>query len=315
MDKIISLITSVILTLSTVISLIPDIAGTVKSYSPESGDVKLSCVVMSDTHADGDPFRDRNDKLRRIFAGVSECERETDAILNIGDITNSGSASEYRNLKRIEKVYCRVKNTVACLGNHDSWNQSSDPDYAEAKRLFLGYIGSHGIQSEEVYYSTVINGYHFICLGTEDIDHEENLPVYSEKQLGWFDAELTAAKESGLPVFVLCHRPLAGHNGIQTSSVPQRVDEILKAHSSDGKPVVIFSGHCHSFTPECFERDGNLCYMNLPSIQYNDETEYECNDSGGLGFAMEVSGDRIVFRARNFITDKWIDGYRYEVNF
>jgi 3',5'-cyclic AMP phosphodiesterase CpdA len=315
MKQFAGVLTSIILTISTILSLIPDIIGAVKTYSPEKDGLKMNCVIVSDTHADADAFRDRTDILRNAFAGISECTADIDALLNIGDITNSGSASEYSNLKRLVDVYLRPSAVVACLGNHDSWNGSENPDYPEAKRLFLDYLGHYGIQSEEVYYSTVIKGYHFICLGTEGADHDEIRPVYSDKQLDWFDSELTKAEKSNLPVFVLCHRPLDGHNGWSGSEVPDRVDEILKAHSSYSKPIIFLSGHWHHFTPDCFERDGNICYLNLPSTEYNDETEYECNDNGGMGFTMELYENEVIFRARNFITDKWVDKYVFSIEF
>ena len=92
MKQFAGIISSVILTIGTVLSLIPDLIGAVKTYSPEKDGIKLNCVIVSDTHADGDAFRDRTDILRKAFAGISESTAEIDALLNIGDITNSGSS-------------------------------------------------------------------------------------------------------------------------------------------------------------------------------------------------------------------------------
>ena len=309
------LLLSIILTIGTVFSLIPNSLGTVKSYSPEDSGVILNCAVVSDTHADNNLFRDRTSILRNAYAGIGESTEKIDVLLNIGDITNSGTRREYRVQNRIEKRYIKAENTVACLGNHDSWNESADPDYDEAVRLFLNYLKKKDINTDKVYYSTVIKGYHFICLATESLDLHENTPVYSDTQLEWFDAELTKAEESGLPVFVLSHMPVNGHNGISSSALPARVGEILDSHSSYSKPILFFSGHYHDFTPNIFDSKGNVYYINLPSLEYNDDTEYDCNDKGGQGLTMEVYENRIVLRARNFITDKWADGYRLEIDF
>lgn len=315
MNTIIEFIISIFLTIQTVFSLVPNLAGKVESYSPEESGILLNCAIVSDTHADRNTFRDRSDILRRAYAGIGESSEDIDILLNIGDITNSGVRQDYRTQKRLEKIYINPKNTVACMGNHDSWHESADPDYDEAAKLFIKYIGSKGIESDTVYYSTVINGYHFICLATESLDLHEALPTYSEAQLRWFDSELTEAEKSELPVFVLSHRPVSGHNGVTSDALPAGIDEILQKHSSYDKPILFFSGHYHSFTPALFERSGNICYINVPSTEYNDETEGECNDCGGMGLTMEVYSGKIILKARNFIKDMFIDGYRYVIEF
>lgn len=307
---------SIILTIETIFSLVPNLFGSVTTYSPEESGIVLNCAVVSDTHADRNIFRDRTDRLRYAYAGIGESSEEIDVLLNIGDITNSGTRQDYRTQKRLEKTYIKAKHTVACMGNHDSWNESADPDYEEAARLFLKYIKSKGIESDKVYYSVEIDGYHFICLATEGLDLHESLPVYSAEQLKWFEDELNSAEESGLPIFVLSHKPVSGHNGISSSEgLPEEVNTILQSHSDYDKPILFFSGHYHDFTPNIFDSENNVYYINMPSTEYNDETEYECNDNGGMGVAMEVYGNKIVLKARNFIKDEWIDGYRFEIDF
>lgn len=315
MNAVLEYLISIILTIETVFSLTPNLFGTVKSYSPEEDGVILNCAVVSDTHADRNTFRDRTDILRKAYAGINESTEKIDVLLNIGDITNSGVRQDYRTQKRIEKKYIRAANTVACMGNHDSWNESSDPDYDEAAKQFLKYLKHNKIKSDKVYYSTVIDGYYFICLGTEKLDLHEELPLYSEEQLEWFDSKLTEAEKSGLPIFVLCHRPVAGRNGMSTSLLPMAVDEILQSHSDYDKPILFFSGHCHTFSPDNFDSENNIHYINLPSLEYNDDTEYQVTDKGGMGLTMEVYADKIIIKSRNFITDSWIDGYRYEIDF
>ena len=315
MNTVLEFIVSIIITLETIFSLTPNIFGQVKSYAPEGNGIILNCAVVSDTHADRNNFRDRTNNLRMAYAGIRESCEDIDVLLNIGDITNSGTRQDYATQKLLQKVYIKAKHTVACLGNHDSWNESADPDYPEAKRLFLKYLKHNGIESENVYYSEVIDGYYFICLGTEALDLHENLPVYSDEQLSWFSDTLDKATESGLPVFVLSHLPLSGHNGIGGSNLPSAVDDILKSHADYDKPILFFSGHCHTFSPAIFEQSGNVCYINMPSVEYNDETEYECNDKGGMGMTMEVYSNRIILKARNFIKDEWAENYRFVIEF
>lgn len=315
MEMVLEYILSILLTVQIIFSLGPNLFGQVKSYEPERDNVILNCAVVSDTHADRNYFRDRSDILRNAYAGINESSEKIDVLLNIGDITNSSNKLDYATELMLEKAYIRARNTVACMGNHDSWNESADPDYDEAARLFKSYLQHNRIKSEKVYYSTVIDGYYFICLATEALDLHGALPVYSDEQLEWFSNELDRAEESGLPIFVLCHRPIAGRNNMNTSLLPAAVDEILQNHSDYDKPILFFSGHCHTFSPAIFDSENNIYYINMPSLEYNDEVEYECNENGGMGVTMEVSEDSIVLKARNFIKDEWIDGYRFEIDF
>lgn len=315
MNIIIDYLVSIILTVETIFSLLPNMVIKTVSYSPEENDCLLNCAVVSDTHADTNIFRDRTDNLRKAYAGISKCGQKIDVVLNIGDITNSGSRKDYRTQKILEKVYLKSDYKVSCFGNHDSWNGSADPDYETAKNLFLKYLKSNGITSGSVYYSTVIKGYYFICLGTESLDLHDDLPLYSDEQFKWFDDQLTNAEKSGLPVFVLSHRPVSGKNAINDSVVPKEVENILQNHSSYDKPILFFSGHCHTFSPSIYDKENNIYYINLPSLEYNDESEYECNDKGGMGLTMEVYEDSIILKARNFIKDKFIDNYRFEIDY
>lgn len=307
-------ILSIFLTIGVIFGLVPDIIGGRTSYTPEDESIILSCAVVSDTHCDSNSFRDRNSNLRKAFAGINRGSVKTDVLLNVGDITNSGVEREYINLRRFISVYAKPAEVVACIGNHDSWHESADPDYERAKKLFIRYVNGNGIETDKVYYSVKIKGCLFIALGTEGLDIDGTAPIYSDEQVSWFDRQLTEGEKTGMPVFVLCHRPAPGHNGYSGSGcIPQSIEDVLRKHSDADNPIIYFSGHCHTFSQNCMEKAGNIYYVSLPSTQYNDETENECNDNGGMGFVMEVYSDRVILKARNFIKDKYIDGYRFEI--
>lgn len=316
MSAVTEILTSVLLTAATLFNLFPCMLGLgPKTYSPEEEGVKLNCAIVSDTHADGNPVRDRTNILRNTYAGIGRGTAKTDVLINAGDITNSGTAKEYRCMNRLIKTYVRPEYNVSCFGNHDSWHESADPDYGEAVRLFLKYLKKYGTDTDRVYYSKIIDGYYFICTGTESLDLDENAPTFSPEQLSWLDACLSEAVENGKPVFVLCHKPFRGYNGITYNYGTDGIRDIILKYKNSSVPVFVFSGHCHDFTPKCFESDGTVYFLNLPSTEYNDETEYECTELGGMGFVMEVYGHKVILRARNFIKDKFIDGYRFEVDF
>lgn len=315
MTAVFDYIISAFLTIGMFFNILPTILSPAPLYGPEEDGVLLNCVAVSDTHFDNNYFRDRTNIMRRVCLGIGKCSSDIDVLMNIGDITNSGSVNEYRHAKLITNTYVKPKNYVACMGNHDSWNGSADPDYDKAKSLFLKHLKDFDIQTDRVYYEKEVNGYHFICLGTEDLDIDGQLPLYSEEQLKWFDDTLAEAVKSQKPVFVLSHRPLQGHNGLTNDYyLPAETDSIMNKYATEKTPILFFSGHCHTFNQErAFDKGNNVYYLNLPSTEYNDSTIGEPNDKGGMGVVMEVYADKILIKYRDFISGQYIDGFRYEI--
>ncbi|MCQ2470647.1 MAG: metallophosphoesterase [Clostridia bacterium] len=315
MSAVLDYIVSMFVTISLLFNMLPAIMNHAPLYSPESEDVKLNCVVVSDTHFDNNYFRDRTDIMRKTYLGIGKCSEDIDVMMNLGDITNSGSKAEYRHANVITKTYVKPKNYVACIGNHDSWNGSADPDFDTALSLYFKHLKAFGIKTDKVYYSQEIEGYWFICLGSESIDIDDCPLNYSEEQLQWFNDTLAQAVQSEKPVFVLNHKPIAGHNGVEYDyGLPSEIEEIMNKYDTKESPVLYFSGHRHTFAPEnAFERDGDVYYLNLPSTEYNDDTIGTPNDNGGMGVTMEVYENKIVIKYRNFIKNEFVDGFRFEI--
>ena len=158
---------------------------------------------MSDLHADADPIRDRTDLLRQVLAGVGRNRPDADTLVMAGDLTNSGDLREYVNLLNCLNVWCRIRDRVPAIGNHDSWHHSDDPDYAKAERYFKAFCRMNGVRADKVYYAKRVNGVTFLVLGVEDCDFDD--PYLSQEQLDWFDRELRSACEDRAPVFVITH--------------------------------------------------------------------------------------------------------------
>lgn len=315
MAAVIDYIVAIFVTISMFFNMLPAIMNPAPFYSPEEENLVLNCVVVSDTHFDNNYFRDRTNILRKTYLGIGKGSADVDVLMNLGDITNSGSKAEYRHAKVITNTYVKPKNYVACLGNHDSWNGSADPDYETAVSLFFKHLNDFSIKTDKVYYSVQIDGYYFICLGTEGFDLDDIPPVYSAEQMQWFEETVAEAVKSNKPVFVLNHKPIAGHNGMEKDyKLPQELEKNMNKYASETSPVLYFSGHCHTFEQKnAFEKNDNVYYLNLPSTEYNDDTIGGANDKGGMGVVMEVYSDKIIIKYRNFISNQFIDGFRYEI--
>ena len=306
-------ILAVIITLNTIFSLLPGMMPTSKCYEAESpDDVLLNAVIAADLHTDAQASRDRTNILRKAFVGISKDKTDLDAVIFAGDNTNCGDEAEYANLRRLTSVYLKTDRIIPAMGNHDSWHHSDDPDYEKAEELFQDYCAHCGIDTDKNYYSTAVNGFYFIVLGTETIMH--NGSRISDVQAEWFDKTLGEACESGKPIFIICHQTLAGHNGIRSDdddagSIGKdsaKIEAILNKHAADSdNPIFFFSGHLHVLNDSTHEKNGNIHYVTLPSLEYT--------YGGGLGFVLEVYSDKVLLRCRNFITDCYVDHYEYSI--
>ena len=103
-----------------------------------------------------------------------------------------------------------AKKIILTIGNHDGWN---DDDFDAAINEY--YSAYKDICKREIntsYFSEVINGYYFICIGNEaDSGCEAQI---SDKQMDWFRNEIEKAAETKNPVFVFCHQSLNQRHGL-----------------------------------------------------------------------------------------------------
>lgn len=274
---------------------------------PES-DVLLNAVIIADIHTDGDPTRDRNNLIRQEFTGLTRYAGKTDALIMDGDITNCGDKKEYRHLRSMLRTYVKTKQLVPVMGNHDSWNQSEDPDFEEATRLFQKFCRFCKIKTDKNYYSIGIKGYKFIILGTEALSH--NQATFSDEQLKWLDTELASEAGNGKPVFVMCHQTLADKNGTvgigDGGSVGEQspeVEAIMKKYADDGMKILYTSGHMHDMGENSFQQDGNIYYLNLPAFQYD----------GGIGCSLKVYENKIQLQFVDYLNGTELEDYSFGI--
>lgn len=274
----------------------------------KEADVLLNAVVIADIHTDGDPTRDRNNLLRQEFTGLTRYAGKTDALIMDGDITNCGDRKEYINIKSMLRTYVKTGQLIPVMGNHDSWNQSSDPDFEEATRLFQKFCRFCKIKTDRNYYSIEVKGYKFIILGTEALSHDQ--ATFSDEQLGWLDSELAAEAGNGKPVFIMCHQTLEGKNGTSgpgdggcIGSQSPQVEAILKKYADNGMTLLYTSGHMHDMGTNSFQKDGNIYYLNLPAFQYD----------GGIGCSIKVYEDRIALQFVDYLNGTELEDYSFDI--
>ena len=289
-----------LVSISLIFSLLAQNIGVMPSHHAQ--DIRLKAVLISDIHADADFTRDRTNLMRQMFAALGRTQNDADTLVMSGDLTNSGDLREYINLINCLNVYCRIKDRVPEMGNHDSWHHSDDPDYEKAEKYFRMFCSWNGIKTDKVYYTKEVCGIPFIVLGVEAGDFDT--PYHSDEQMNWFEERLGEAVKGGKPVFVICHKPIE-----DMGDCAARMEQILAgAAENAAAPVIYVSGHCHEIGENTFAQPHErLIYLNLPSVLYTED--------GGLGFVAEVRDGEVTLTGMNFLEDRALEDYTYHITY
>ncbi len=284
---------------------------------------KLNMAIISDIHMTTENAR--ADILRFGLQDMQEFSSQLDALICSGDITDSGNTDQWDLVTDTFSGYTPAKNIILAQGNHDTWND--EDDYELSREIFIDYNKKiAGRDIENVYYTTKVNGYTFIVLGSES-DH--TAAYFSDTQLQWLDAQMKIASQDGLPIFVVSHWPINQTHGLpETWGVnvepdtggmgdqSAQIEEILKAYEN----VFLITGHVHNgltnssqesvFGYTSVESDGSFHSINLPSYMY---LIYKGRISNGTGFTVEVYDDAVELRARSFSSGVWYTDYNYTI--
>ncbi len=287
-------------------------------------DIKLSATIVSDTHIDEKHPVKIIPMYQLIRALKNAKSINADAFITVGDTTSRGSKINWDMTRScFRRVPDAAKKIILTIGNHDGWN---DDGFDSAINEY--YSAYKDICSRKIttpYFSEVINGYYFICIGTDsDSGCEAEL---SDEQMEWFSNEMDKAGKTEKPVFVFCHQSLNQRHGLPRTwdrvEDPNRplddggigarsdeVAEILKRY----KNVFYFSGHSHmglcgedmmkNEGYSTFEDEDGLTLINLPSLSCgNHHGEIQ---KLGIGLQLEVYEDRVILRPKSFISGRFI---------
>ncbi|WP_422659393.1 metallophosphoesterase [Paenibacillus sp. EC2-1] len=246
-------------------------------------------------------------KFERALSQLNNRAPHQDAFVIVGDLTNNGYAEEYdRNMEVFRKHKLPSAQPLIAIGNHDYWNGLPTE---EAQALFLEKTGMPSL-----YYHEVIQGYHFIVMGTEQHITPGH---FSLEQIAWLSEQLQTASADtpNRPIFVFMHQPLT--DTVYGSEEWGTVDN-LEAFMDALKPypqVITFSGHSHyplndprSIHQQYFTSVGtaSLSYMEVErgKLQGNLPPGHEQFCQGCL---VEVYEDQVVIHRLDFANEREID--------
>lgn len=272
-------------------------------------DICLSFAAIADTHLPDRITAQKN--LENVFKDIKNSKNKIDALLHAGDIADYGLKKEYT---RFFDVYMKYKNDVkifVTMGNHDArfFYRSASKIIRENTEKLL-QTDLHG----KMYYEYTVKGYTFVVLCTEKAELEK--AHITPEQIAFLDKTLEKATKDGKPCFVMCHQPFAFTHGLPqvwiNGDMGKQNDEV-RAVMEKYKNVFFINGHLHggvcSYVEEILNKENNTVSLSIPS--YRKENNFGIVDAG-VGYLCEVYPDKVVFRARNFLTGKYVFGdYSY----
>lgn len=303
-------------------------------------DCGVSFAAISDIHLRGDNKLIFQGMLELGLEDMARADDRLDAVAFVGDITDHGYIEQWDVFADAVSKYDFTDNKLIVVGNHDTWGPNRE-DFSNpvdgVKTTFIHYnkqIADRDIT--EMYYSTVINGYYFIALGSE---YDDTCAYLSDAQLSWFAAEMAKAAATGLPIFVFLHQPINGTHGLPLNwelNKDDPPDEGGIGDQSDGVLAILkkydnvfyISGHIHGgfkntysaigpdYTSVEYIKNDNgnpITLINLPSYMYFDFV-HGGHMANGCGWVIEAYADHVLIRARNFAAGSWIKVYDERVD-
>jgi 3',5'-cyclic-AMP phosphodiesterase len=286
-------------------------------------------AVISDIHVEA-WNKESHTKLRKALTDLGTNAPGQALVIN-GDLGN-GLPKDYETLGKLMQENPYPGQVVYTIGNHEfykawtdasgKWNEANFPNGETADASINRFLQFTGY--EKVYHDSWIGGYHFVFLGSEsyrqtDDSYAEDAWL-SENQLNWLEGVMAEGAEEGKPIFVFLHQPLpytvaGSYTDFNSRAVVQhdRLRELLSRYPQ----TVFFSGHSHweLGSPGTLIRDG-FTMVNTSSVL----TPYDTTDNPiaaeerkSEGIVVEVTGNTVQIKGRNFTAGDWIPEASYTV--
>ena len=286
-----------------------DVVYEVKTDNPivfeDSANVKLSMAIIADTHLPNRESAEVN--LANTFTDLANSPESFDAFMLAGDIADYGTKNEYKRFFRVLDNQKSVKHLFVTMGNHDAriFFKQNTKIVTKKTDEYLG-INSNG----KPYYSYDINGYTFVVICTEKRILEK--AYISKEQIAFLDRELGRGTKDGKPVFVMCHQPFAETHGLpevwKTGDMGEQNDEV-RAVMEKYRNVFFINGHLHGGIfekiAETLNEENGVYSISIPG--YRKLNNFGIQDCG-VGYYCEVYDDRVIFKARKFISGENLEG-------
>ena len=259
--------------------------------------LKMELALIADAHTEGNN-QTRFEVNSTCFKNLEGGKDTIDALILLGDNTMNGQDGEYLFFYGMMERVNPIRPYYPIVGNHDLDNDDPEKRDKKAARTlqYLQTFVDSGI--DRLYYSKTVKGYRLIFLAAPQTDESSGRRL-SEEQLDWFEAELDAAAETGLPVFVFNHFPYY----YMDDTCRDRYVELLNKYDN----TFVIVGHMHYYMrAETIPGEKGTPEIWVPCVTMLGE-DNEPIDATGRGYLMEVYADRVEFRSYNYYTQEFLD--------
>ncbi len=290
-----------------------------------------------------------NKHFVQMLQDITQVSPDSSGVIVVGDITEYGSADEYKN---VAKLYDSVPNAPQMywtIGNHD-FNLRHGDATTYINRFLSNYNEYIEPDVDKVYYDKWIGGVHCIFMGSEanadtaQNGYEGDVNAYvSREQLDWLKTALADGYEKGKPIFVFMHQAIyntvagslagQGWDGIDKNDMVDGIEPELMALLASYPEALYFSGHSHwelNSISTMFEGTDTMCTaFNTGSVAYlwtsynntySSGSQYVdvlggTDDTGSQGYYVEVYSDKVLVLGRDFTSGSWLPSAMFCVDF
>lgn len=195
------------------------------------------------------------------------------------------------------------------------WRAESFPNGETDAKALARYLAFTG--EKHVYYERVIRDYHFLFLGSEKSRMSDpklgDAAYLSDLQIDWLKGKLKAGYVRNKPMFVFLHQPLFTAAGWGKTRFVIQQDELRKLFQAY-PGLILFSGHLHAQlgSPNTFLRDGYTLFNDSSPARTRD-TAFKISEEKSEGLFVQVYGDKVVVKGRDFLHHGFLPGVEYQV--
>lgn len=288
-------------------------------YTLDEKSMRGSFNVVSDIHINENGGSQEAAKhFEGALKDIEMFNKDSWGLFVVGDIADTGNANEYDKMWDIARLHGGGLPIYLAVGNHDLVL-----DEMKGKTVFMENAGV-----STIYYEKIIQGYHFLCMGSEKAG---NQAYFSEQQLKWLEDTLNSCREenSKKPVFLFVHQPLGntvagslpgqGWDGVSDENdCAEKFRSILKSNPQ----IIMFNGHTHwdmnSEKTLHYKTEELPFVLNTASVAYlwssYDIPEGEFLE-GSQGYFVRIYEDIVIVLGRDFLVNKFIPSAMFVCDF
>lgn len=268
-----------------------------------------SFQAISDLHVKTEGNHTHNRHFNLALQDIKKTDPNSQGIVVVGDLVDSGKQKEYDQLKKIvEANKDSLPPMYFAIGNHESEN-----DAITWQQAFEQYLDNSG--APQLYYDFKIKDSYYIVLGSESKGWAAEIGA---EQFLWLKQKLAEAEANSTgPIFMFLHQPMKntvsgsfpgqGWDGVKQEA---QLRDLVDSHPR----VIFFSGHTHweldSKNPRLDGKDTNASYFNTAAVGYL-WTDLQQHLVGSQGLYVEIYADKILVRGRDFVSGEWISGAQF----